>query len=62
MPVTTGTGSIPESARGWGFDGATPRMAAIRDEIIRKFGAPTRWGACAPATPESTVRGVPATS
>ncbi|GAA2010105.1 hypothetical protein GCM10009799_42750 [Nocardiopsis rhodophaea] len=35
-----GTGSVPASARGWGFDGATPRMAAIRDEIIGRFGAP----------------------
>ncbi|ASU85366.1 hypothetical protein CDO52_23500 [Nocardiopsis gilva YIM 90087] len=35
-----GTGTVPAGARGWGFDGATPRMAAIRDEIIGKFGAP----------------------
>ncbi|WP_184079717.1 coiled-coil domain-containing protein [Nocardiopsis mwathae] len=35
-----GNGTVPASARGWGFDGATPRMAAIRDEIIGRFGAP----------------------
>jgi septal ring factor EnvC (AmiA/AmiB activator) len=51
VPVTTGTGSIPESARGWGFDGATPRMAAIRDEIIRKFGAPYPVGCLRPGDP-----------
>ncbi|MFD3684912.1 hypothetical protein ACFWTE_08870 [Nocardiopsis sp. NPDC058631] len=40
VPETPGTGSIPESAKGWGWDGATPRMAAIRDEIVMQYGAP----------------------
>ncbi|RNL84651.1 hypothetical protein EFW17_11905 [Halostreptopolyspora alba] len=40
VPETSGNGTVPESAKGWGFDGATPRMAAIRDEIIQQFGAP----------------------
>ncbi|MEY9215408.1 hypothetical protein NI17_015050 [Thermobifida halotolerans] len=48
VPVTTGTGSVPDSARGWGFDGATPRMAAIRDEIISTFGAPYPVGCLRP--------------
>ncbi|WP_026122510.1 coiled-coil domain-containing protein [Nocardiopsis halotolerans] len=37
---SSGDGTIPESAMGWGWSGATPRMAAIRDEIVRNFGAP----------------------
>ncbi len=40
VPDTPGDGTVPEDAKGWGFDGATPRMAAIRDEIIQEFGAP----------------------
>ncbi|MEU0240313.1 hypothetical protein ABZ234_21710 [Nocardiopsis sp. NPDC006198] len=40
VPETPGTGSIPDSAMGWGWSGATPRMAAIRDEIVMRFGAP----------------------
>ncbi|MBB4933803.1 flagellar motility protein MotE (MotC chaperone) [Lipingzhangella halophila] len=40
VPETPGDGTVPASAKGWGFDGATPRMAAIRDEIIQEFGAP----------------------
>jgi len=48
VPATTGTGSVPDSARGWGFDGATPRMAAIRDEIISTFGAPYPVGCLRP--------------
>jgi len=40
VPETPGTGSIPASAQGWGWDGATPRMAAIRDEIVMQYGAP----------------------
>ncbi|AFR10544.1 hypothetical protein VSQ78_15465 [Nocardiopsis alba] len=36
----SGDGSIPDSARGGGWDQTQPRMAAIRDEIIREFGAP----------------------
>lgn len=39
-PETPGNGTIPESAKGWGWSGATPRMAAIRDEIVMRFGAP----------------------
>jgi septal ring factor EnvC (AmiA/AmiB activator) len=38
--TTPGSGTIPDSAKGWGWDGATPRMAAIRDEIVQNFGAP----------------------
>jgi len=51
VPATTGTGSVPDSARGWGFDGATPRMAAIRDEIISTFGAPYPVGCLRPGDP-----------
>lgn len=40
IPESPGTGSIPDSAMGWGWSGATPRMAAIRDEIVMQFGAP----------------------
>ncbi|NKY98461.1 coiled-coil domain-containing protein [Nocardiopsis alborubida] len=40
IPETPGNGTIPASAKGWGWDGATPRMAAIRDEIVQTFGAP----------------------
>lgn len=39
-PEAAGDGTIPASAQGWGWDGATPRMAAIRDEIVQTFGAP----------------------
>ncbi|WP_236567626.1 MULTISPECIES: hypothetical protein [unclassified Nocardiopsis] len=38
------SGSIPASVRGWGFDGATPRMAAIRDEVILNVGVPYEVG------------------
>jgi hypothetical protein len=41
-PVTSG--NIPDSVRGWGFDGATPRMAAIRDEVILNVGVPYEVG------------------
>ncbi|MDT0301673.1 coiled-coil domain-containing protein [Streptomonospora wellingtoniae] len=44
----SGTGSIPASAQGWGWDGASPRMAAIRDEIVREFGAPYPVGCLRP--------------
>ncbi|WP_150244309.1 coiled-coil domain-containing protein [Nocardiopsis quinghaiensis] len=37
-------GTVPESLKGWGFDGATPRMAAIRDEIILNVGSPYEVG------------------
>ncbi|MFD6951133.1 hypothetical protein A6A08_13640 [Nocardiopsis sp. TSRI0078] len=40
VPETSGNGTIPESAKGWGWSGASPRMAAIRDEIVMNFGAP----------------------
>lgn len=40
VPETSGNGTVPASAKGWGFNGATARMAAIRDEIIQQFGAP----------------------
>ncbi|NYH53738.1 MULTISPECIES: coiled-coil domain-containing protein [Nocardiopsis] len=40
IPETAGDGTIPASAKGWGWSGASPRMAAIRDEIVMKFGAP----------------------
>ncbi|KOX12397.1 hypothetical protein [Nocardiopsis sp. NRRL B-16309] len=38
------SGTIPESVKGWGFDGATPRMAAIRDEVILSVGVPYEVG------------------
>ncbi|RCV55868.1 coiled-coil domain-containing protein [Marinitenerispora sediminis] len=47
----SGNGTVPESAKGWGFDGATPRMAAIRDEIIMTFGAPYDVGCLRPGDP-----------
>ncbi|OKI13128.1 hypothetical protein A6A08_16735 [Nocardiopsis sp. TSRI0078] len=37
-------GTVPEHLKGWGFDGATPRMAAIRDEIILNVGSPYEVG------------------
>ncbi|MDA2804421.1 coiled-coil domain-containing protein [Nocardiopsis suaedae] len=40
----TGGGPVPERLKGWGFDGATPRMAAIRDEIIANFSLPYEVG------------------
>jgi len=40
----TGGGPVPDRLKGWGFDGATPRMAAIRDEIIAKFSLPYEVG------------------
>ncbi|MCY9783032.1 hypothetical protein KIK06_03900 [Nocardiopsis sp. EMB25] len=43
-PETPATGTIPSSVRGWGFDGATPRMAAIRDEVILNVGVPYEVG------------------
>jgi len=48
VPDTPGTGSVPDSAIGPGWDGATPRMAAIRDEIVSKFGAPYPVGCLRP--------------
>ncbi|MDE3721534.1 hypothetical protein PWG71_09050 [Nocardiopsis sp. N85] len=35
-----GTGGIPQSAVGSGWEQTTPRMAAVRDEIIRNVGVP----------------------
>ncbi|GAB3441299.1 hypothetical protein GCM10027570_07400 [Streptomonospora sediminis] len=46
-----GTGSVPDSAIGPGWDGATPRMAAIRDEIVSEFGAPYPVGCLRPGDP-----------
>ncbi|TQN32719.1 hypothetical protein FHX37_2697 [Haloactinospora alba] len=43
-----GDGSIPADAKGPGWDGATPRMAGIRDEIVREFGAPYPVGCLRP--------------
>ncbi|WP_150237856.1 coiled-coil domain-containing protein [Nocardiopsis quinghaiensis] len=40
VPETSGNGTIPASANGGGWDATTPRMAAIRDEIIQTHGAP----------------------
>ena len=46
-----GPGSIPESARGWGLDGATPRMAAIRDRDHPEVRRPLPGGVPAPRRP-----------
>ncbi len=40
----TGGGPVPDRLKGWGFDGATPRMAAIRDEVIANFSLPYEVG------------------
>lgn len=48
-PETPGNGTIPASARGGGWDQTQPRMAAIRDEIIMKFGAPYPVGCYRPS-------------
>ncbi|MGI5118810.1 coiled-coil domain-containing protein [Marinactinospora thermotolerans] len=47
----SGDGTVPASAIGPGWDGATPRMAAIRDEIVREFGAPFPVGCLRPGDP-----------
>ncbi|MBB6120430.1 coiled-coil domain-containing protein [Nocardiopsis algeriensis] len=44
VPETQGTGAIPDSAVGGGWSQTTPRMAAIRDEIIRSVGVPYSVG------------------
>ncbi|MGW5879341.1 coiled-coil domain-containing protein [Nocardiopsis terrae] len=49
IPETPGNGTIPASARGGGWEQTTPRMAAIRDEIIMKFGAPYPVGCWRPS-------------
>ncbi|QBI52811.1 coiled-coil domain-containing protein [Streptomonospora litoralis] len=49
---TPGTGSVPDSAIGPGWEGATPRMAAIRDEIVSRFGAPYPVGCLRPGDPQ----------
>ncbi|WP_067963956.1 coiled-coil domain-containing protein [Nocardiopsis trehalosi] len=51
VPDTPGTGDVPDSAIGPGWDGATPRMAAIRDEIVSTFGAPYPVGCLRPGDP-----------
>ncbi|WP_306365952.1 hypothetical protein [Nocardiopsis sp. CC223A] len=43
-PAGGGTGDIPQSAVGNGWAQTTPRMAAIRDEIIRNVGVPLPVG------------------
>ncbi|MFE1168671.1 coiled-coil domain-containing protein [Nocardiopsis sp. NPDC058789] len=48
-PENPGNGSIPDSARGGGWEQTTPRMAAIRDEIIMQFGAPYPVGCWRPS-------------
>ncbi|MEU3309683.1 coiled-coil domain-containing protein [Nocardiopsis sp. NPDC055551] len=49
VPETPGDGTIPDSARGGGWDQTQPRMAAIRDEIIMEFGAPFPVGCFRPS-------------
>lgn len=49
VPETPGDGTIPDSARGGGWDQTQPRMAAIRDEIIMEFGAPFPVGCYRPS-------------
>ncbi|MUL40022.1 hypothetical protein FZ103_02320 [Streptomonospora sp. PA3] len=51
VPETPGTGEVPAGAVGPGWDGATPRMAAIRDEIVSRFGAPYPVGCLRPGDP-----------
>ncbi|MFI6577182.1 coiled-coil domain-containing protein [Nocardiopsis sp. NPDC050513] len=49
VPETPGNGTIPDSARGGGWDSTTPRMAAIRDNIIMAYGAPYPVGCWRPS-------------
>ncbi|WP_017590481.1 coiled-coil domain-containing protein [Nocardiopsis ganjiahuensis] len=49
VPETPGNGTIPDSARGGGWEQTQPRMAAIRDEIIMEFGAPFPVGCWRPS-------------
>lgn len=49
VPETPGDGSIPDSARGGGWEQTQPRMAAIRDEVIMEFGAPFPVGCHRPS-------------
>ncbi|QVQ54844.1 hypothetical protein J4H86_11670 [Spiractinospora alimapuensis] len=51
LPSGGGDGTIPESVKGWGWDGATPRMAAARDEIIMELGTPYDVGCLRPGDP-----------
>lgn len=51
IPGGGGTGNVPADAKGPGWDGATPRMAGIRDDIIGKFGAPYPVGCLRPGDP-----------
>ncbi|TDQ47991.1 coiled-coil domain-containing protein [Actinorugispora endophytica] len=48
VPETPGNGTVPADAQGPGFDGVTPRMAAIRDDLIGQFGAPYPVGCLRP--------------
>ena len=48
-PETPGDGTVPDSARGGGWEQTQPRMAAIRDEIIMQFGAPYPVGCYRPS-------------
>lgn len=48
-PETPGDGSVPDSARGPGWDGVTPTMATIRDDIVMQFGAPYPVGCYRPS-------------
>ncbi|MCY9787893.1 hypothetical protein KIK06_28850 [Nocardiopsis sp. EMB25] len=49
VPETPGNGTIPDGARGGGWDSTTPRMAAIRDNIIMAYGAPYPVGCWRPS-------------
>ncbi|PSK97192.1 hypothetical protein CLV63_109196 [Murinocardiopsis flavida] len=51
IPGGGGDGGIPAKAKGPGWDGATPRMAAIRDDMVGKFGAPFPVGCLRPGDP-----------
>ena len=44
-----GDGSVPDDARGPGFDDVTPTMAAIRDDIIGQFNQPYPTGCYRPS-------------
>jgi peptidoglycan DL-endopeptidase CwlO len=46
-----GSGTVPESAKGWGFNNVTDRMAVVRDELIIEFGAPYPVGCHRPGDP-----------
>lgn len=48
IPGGGGSGEVPADAKGPGWDGATPRMAGIRDDIVGKFGSPYPVGCLRP--------------